>query len=111
MVTTEDCAAHAPGEFAGLEAGRQVDQRRQYVGEPTDGVKIILQGLACRYKVLPDGRRQIVAYLIPGDICDVRAALLRRMDHSIGTLCPVEVALWAPERVFSVSRTTFSQPS
>lgn len=72
-------------------------------GEPTDGVKIILQGLACRYKVLPDGRRQIVAYLVPGDICDVRPALLRRMDHSIGTLCPVEAALWAPERVLALT--------
>jgi CRP-like cAMP-binding protein len=62
-------------------------------GAPTDGVKIILEGFACRYKVLPDGRRQIVAYFVPGDMCDLRVFLLKRMDHSIGTLCPVEAAL------------------
>jgi len=56
-------------------------------GALTDGVKIILDGFACRYKVLPDGRRQIVAYFVPGDMCDLRVFLLKRMDHSIGTLC------------------------
>src|SRR5262249_1569970 len=66
-------------------------------GSPTDGVKIILDGLACRYKVLPDGRRQIVAYFVPGDMCDLRACLLKRMDHSIGTLCPLERALLPQE--------------
>jgi CRP-like cAMP-binding protein len=66
-------------------------------GEPTDGVKLILEGFACRYKVLPDGRRQIIAYLVPGDLCDVRVFLLRRMDHTIAALCPVETALISHE--------------
>jgi CRP-like cAMP-binding protein len=68
-------------------------------GSPTDGVKVILEGLACRYKVLPDGRRQIVAYFVPGDMCDLRVCLLKRMDHSIGTLCPVEAVLLPQESV------------
>jgi CRP-like cAMP-binding protein len=68
-------------------------------GAHPDGVKIILDGLACRYKVLPDGRRQIVAYFVPGDLCDLRLLLLKRMDHSIGTLCPLEVALLPAENV------------
>jgi CRP-like cAMP-binding protein len=66
-------------------------------GEPTDGVKLIVEGFACRYKLLPDGRRQIVAYLVPGDLCDVRAFLLKRMDHSIGALAPVEAAVVSQE--------------
>ena len=72
-------------------------------GAPTDGVKIILDGLACRYKVLPDGRRQIVAYFVPGDMCDLRVFLLKRMDHSIGTLCPVEAALLPQESVLELT--------
>jgi CRP-like cAMP-binding protein len=72
-------------------------------GAPTDGVKIILDGLACRYKVLPDGRRQIVAYFVPGDMCDLRVFLLKRMDHSIGTLCPVEAALLSQESVLELT--------
>jgi CRP-like cAMP-binding protein len=61
-------------------------------GEPTDGVNLILEGFACRYKVLPDGRRQIIAYMVPGDLCDVRVFLLKRMDHTIAALSPVETA-------------------
>jgi CRP-like cAMP-binding protein len=72
-------------------------------GAPTDGVKIILDGLACRYKVLPDGRRQIVAYFVPGDMCDLRVFLLKRMDHSIGTLCPVEAALLPQESLLELT--------
>jgi CRP-like cAMP-binding protein len=72
-------------------------------GAPTEGVKIILDGLACRYKVLPDGRRQIVAYFVPGDMCDLRVFLLKRMDHSIGTLCPVEAALLPQESLLELT--------
>ncbi len=36
-------------------------------GDALPSVLIVLQGCACRYKLLPDARRQITAYLIPGD--------------------------------------------
>src|SRR5262249_6812052 len=51
-----------------------------------DAVHLILEGFACRYKVLPTGERSIFAYLIPGDTCDWHVFILKRMDHSIGTL-------------------------
>lgn len=44
-----------------------------------------MEGFACRYKLLPDGRRQIMAFLVPGDFCDLHVAILGEMDHSIGT--------------------------
>jgi CRP-like cAMP-binding protein len=47
---------------------------------------LIVSGFACRYKDLPDGGRQIVSLLIPGDICDLQSFILERMDHSIGAL-------------------------
>ena len=68
-------------------------------GTPPDGMKVILDGIAYRYKMLPDGRRQIVGYLIPGDFCDLRAYLLRHMDHSIATFGTVQAALLQPEAV------------
>lgn len=66
---------------------------------PTEGVFVIQQGFACRYKLLPDGRLQIVGFLLPGDMCDLRVFLLRRMDHSICALGPVEAALMSPDSV------------
>lgn len=68
-------------------------------GDRTDGVKVVLEGWVSRYKHLEDGRRQIMAYLVPGDFCDLRVFVLRRMDHSVGTLTPATVAVMQPDAV------------
>ena len=49
---------------------------------------VMLDGWACRYKILPNGARQILAYLMPGDCCDLRIGLSAKMDHSIQTITP-----------------------
>ncbi len=61
-------------------------------GDEPEFVNIVLSGWACRYKILPDGRRQIIALLLPGDMCDPYVFLLPTMDHSLGTLTPVTLA-------------------
>jgi CRP-like cAMP-binding protein len=53
---------------------------------------VVLDGLACRFKLLPDGRRQILGYLLPGDMCDTRQLLMAQFDHTICTLVPSDVA-------------------
>jgi CRP-like cAMP-binding protein len=58
---------------------------------PTD-ISLLTEGFACRYKLLGDGRRQITAFLIPGDICDLRAFLMGRMDHGVAALCRCQVS-------------------
>lgn len=61
-------------------------------GEHSPDIHIVLSGLACRYKHLKDGSRQIMAFLVPGDPCDSEIFILDAMDHSIGTLAPSTVA-------------------
>jgi CRP-like cAMP-binding protein len=39
--------------------------------------------MAYRYKLLPGGRRQILGYLIPGDICDTHFLLFNQPDHCL----------------------------
>jgi CRP-like cAMP-binding protein len=55
-------------------------------GDAPDNVHLILDGFACRYKLTSEGNRQIMAYLISGDFCDLHVFILREMDHNIGTL-------------------------
>lgn len=62
-------------------------------GEDTEYVHVIMSGVACRYKMMPDGGRAILALLLPGDFCDLHVAILDYMDHSIGTLVECEVAV------------------
>ena len=53
--------------------------------EPTK-VHLVIEGIAHRYKQLSDGRRQTVAYMVPGDLCDMHGFLLKHMDHSIAAM-------------------------
>lgn len=55
-------------------------------GDKPDSVFLLLEGWAFRYKSMIDGGRQILAYLLPGDLCDVQIFLFEEMDHSIGLL-------------------------
>jgi CRP-like cAMP-binding protein len=55
---------------------------------------LILEGFACRYKILSKGTRQILSFQIAGDFCDIQSYVLHRLDHSIGTLTPCKVALF-----------------
>jgi CRP-like cAMP-binding protein len=57
-------------------------------GDAPARVHVVLKGFACRYKTLPDGGRQIMAWLVPGDFCDLHVSLLGEMDHSIATITP-----------------------
>ena len=59
----------------------------------------ILEGFACRYKVLPEGRRQIMSFHIPGDIPDLQSLHLEIMDHSLATVVPSKVAFIPHEAV------------
>jgi CRP-like cAMP-binding protein len=70
--------------------GPRVDIARE--GDRPKDVHLILSGWACRYKQLEDGRRQIVSFFLPGDICDLNVFVLREMDHSIGTITAVAIA-------------------
>ena len=69
---------------------RQVSSRRDLIheGDTPSDVHLVIEGFACRYKDLPSGRRQIMAFLIPGDFCDFHVAILGEMDHGIRTLTP-----------------------
>jgi CRP-like cAMP-binding protein len=83
---------------------REVAAREDVItqGDRTGGVKLLLEGFACRYKSLEDGRRQIVAYFVPGDLCDLRVFILKRMDHSIGAIAPSRVATISPDNMLNL---------
>lgn len=73
---------------------REVAPRRDLLreGDRPRHVHLIVEGWACRYKTLPDGRRQILAFFVPGDLCDLNIYILKEMDHSIGAITRLKVA-------------------
>ena len=89
---------HLCGEYRTVEAG--VDLIRQ--GERPDKVFLLLDGWAFRHKLLPNGSRQILAYLIPGDLCDIHIFVLKTMDHGISLLNQGIVAAIDPARMIEI---------
>jgi CRP-like cAMP-binding protein len=59
---------------------------------PTD-CNLLLEGMTCRNYILPDGKRQIFSFHIPGDIFDAQSFLLEEMDHTVTAVTPCTVAL------------------
>jgi CRP-like cAMP-binding protein len=61
-------------------------------GDQPRSAHAILEGFACRYKVLPGGARQIIDFLLPGDLVDGHMLFMAQMDHDVGALSPCRVA-------------------
>lgn len=72
-------------------------------GDNPQCVNFILDGWACRYKQLSDGRRQIISLFVPGDMCDPMIYMFRKMSHSIGSLTPVTIARLTGEEMRAVT--------
>jgi CRP-like cAMP-binding protein len=77
----------------------QADQDIVREQDPASQCCLILDGFACRYKILPSGKRQIFSFHIPGDIPDLQTLHLQVMDHNLGTLVPSKVAFISHETV------------
>ena len=91
IVLADDEAAALEGAFSSpRDVAGDVDLVRE--GDRPTSCYLILEGFVCRYKLLPDGRRQIMSFHIPGDLCDLPSLFLPTMDHNIGTLAASKVA-------------------
>lgn len=60
-------------------------------GEAAPDCHVLMEGQAFRHKTLPDGRRQIVFFHVPGDILDLQLAGMP-VDYSVSTLAMCRVA-------------------
>lgn len=61
-------------------------------GDEPGPMFVMIEGWSCRYKILPNGARQIMAFLMPGDCCDLHIKLLAEMDHGIQAITTAMVA-------------------
>lgn len=58
-------------------------------GSKPEHAVAVIDGWAIRYKLLEDGARQILAFIIPGDVCDLAPSGVGQMDHDIRSLTPL----------------------
>jgi CRP-like cAMP-binding protein len=60
-------------------------------GEVGGPVQVIQRGWAFRYRGWGDGRRQILDFLLPGDVVGLESGLLGMSEHSVRALTEVEL--------------------
>lgn len=61
-------------------------------GDRPSQCRVLLEGQAFRHRTLADGRRQIMSFLIPGDLCDLQGVFLS-MDTNVTALTGGEIGL------------------
>ncbi len=73
---------------------KEVRPRVELASEDDDveAATVILDGVACRYRDRADGRRQVLSFLLPGDLCDLDLLVASRTDYAVGTLSACRVA-------------------
>lgn len=64
---------------------------------------LLLDGWACRYQILSEGKRQIFSFHIPGDIPDLQSLHLKVMDHNVCTLTQATVAFIPHEAILELT--------
>lgn len=64
----------------------------------------VLSGWAFRFKTLADGRRQILNYLLPGDLVGLQGSVIGEMEHSVEALSPVVLCVFQRDRLDELFR-------
>jgi CRP-like cAMP-binding protein len=90
---------------------RSVSEIREFAGNRTivrcgvtlSECNLLIDGLVCRYKDLSDGQRQIMELHVSGDFIDLHSFLLKRLEHNVGALTPVRLAVVPHDRVRTIT--------
>lgn len=82
---------------------RKVAARRVlfHEGERLPQVYQLFDGWAFRYKVMKDGRRQILSFLLPGDSINMSAIFVDRISYSVKTLTQVSLCVFDAGDLFN----------
>jgi CRP-like cAMP-binding protein len=69
-------------------ATRDIPRNREIIaeGERYDSVFVVIEGVLIRYRILRDGRRQIVNIILPGDFVGITGCLFEGALYSVRTL-------------------------
>jgi CRP-like cAMP-binding protein len=62
----------------------------------------VLSGWAFRYKMLPDGRRQILNYAMPSDLIGLQGSVNDEMQHSVEALTDVMLCVFPREKLWDL---------
>lgn len=62
----------------------------------------VLEGWGFRHKTLPDGRRQILNYVLPGDFLGLQGPIFKEMQHSVEALTQLRLCVFPRDRLWTL---------
>jgi CRP-like cAMP-binding protein len=71
-------------------------------GQDSPDLYTLYAGWAFRFKMLPDGRRQILNFLLPGDLVGLQAAMFDAAQHGVEALTKVELCVLSRHKVWDL---------
>lgn len=66
----------------------------------------VLSGAALRTKLLPDGRRQVVNFVFPGDLVGLQSSLLGEMAHGVEAATDMKLCVFSRDRLWELFRSS-----
>jgi CRP-like cAMP-binding protein len=75
-----------------------------HADDTTAELYTLYSGWAFRHRTLPDGRRQILNFFLPGDLVGLQSSMLSGADHSVEALTDIELCVLPRAKVWRVFR-------
>lgn len=73
-------------------------------GAGAEHLYTVLNGWAFRYKMLDDGRRQILNFALPADMVGLQGSLMHEMEHSVEALTPLTLCVFPRSKLYDLYR-------
>lgn len=71
-------------------------------GSDSPHIYTVLEGWALRYRMLENGRRQVLNFALPGDLVGLQGALFGKMLHSVQAMTPVRLCVFSRQRLWEL---------
>lgn len=84
-----------------FKQGEQKAERGTQVlnqGQRSPNIFTVLEGVLMRYRLLEDGRRQIINFMFPGDLVGLQSAMGDPLTHSVEALTSATLCVFARDR-------------
>lgn len=118
MISCHDCPLHDCGPFIphseeektflnGFKAGEMsVEPGTQILLEGSNAPQIytVLEGMGLREKTLEDGRRQVINFVLPGDLLGLQAGIMGEMQHTVEAVTRMRLCVFRRESLWTLFR-------
>jgi len=84
-----------------------IDKKTSFIAEGSTSPHLytVLGGMGIRYKLLPDGQRQVINLIFPGDFIGLQGELLGEMQHSAETSTDMTLCIFDRGELWSFFRS------